>query len=64
MTTQYDALVNRVEQAVLGALLAEPQTIGDLGYLETTWFTDPGRATLFAEIRSELTDRPDRKSVV
>ncbi len=63
MTTDtYQDLVNRAEQAVLGAILLRPDVLQDLAFLDPAQFANPAHATLFDAIRTELAREPDQSS--
>jgi hypothetical protein len=58
----HEILVDRAEQAVLGALLLRPDVFQDISYLDPTQFVDPPRAALFDAIRAELAQDPNQSS--
>ena len=63
MTTDtYQDLVNRAEQAVLGAILLRPDVLQDLAFLDPAQFANPAHAALFDAIRTELAREPGRSS--
>lgn len=56
----YPALVDRAEQAVLGAVLQRPDILQDIEFLDPAQFANSAHAALFGAIRAELTRDPDQ----
>ena len=61
-TDSYQDLVDRAEQAVLGAILLRPDVLQDLAFLDPAQFANPAHAALFDAIRTELAREPGRSS--
>ena len=58
----HPSLADRVEQAVLGAVLLRPDVFQDIAYLDSAQFADPARAALFDAIRTEVVRDPEQAS--
>lgn len=58
----YPALVDRAEQAVLGAVLQRPDIIQDIAFLDPAQFANSAHAALFGAIRTEIARDPDQSS--
>jgi hypothetical protein len=58
----HELLVNRAEQAVLGAVLLRPEVFWDIAYLDRSHFADTSHADLFDAIRATLAQDASQSS--
>lgn len=59
----HEILVDRAEQAVLGAVLQRPEVLPEIAHLDPSQFVDASHAALFDAIRAALAEEPAQSSI-